>query len=179
MTRSLDGTTRVDMGGISLITHPAGLKVVLLDHAKKEARTIILPPGAVPPAAPGMPVMPGMPVAPPPPGAPAVQVVELGTRIIGGIPAVGKSFTMPAAPAAPKPPGAPVAPEMPGAPGMPAMAAAPAPIVTELWTCARTHLPVLTKVSGDFGTQITACKVAPTADPHPATFQIPPGYKLT
>jgi 3-deoxy-D-arabino-heptulosonate 7-phosphate (DAHP) synthase len=49
--------------------------------------------------------------------------------------------------------------------------------VAEVWTCAKTHLPVLTKISGSFGTQTSVCKTAQTAEPHPATFQIPPGYK--
>jgi 3-deoxy-D-arabino-heptulosonate 7-phosphate (DAHP) synthase len=51
------------------------------------------------------------------------------------------------------------------------------PVVAEVWTCAKTHLPVLTKISGSFGTQTSVCKTAQTAEPHPATFQIPPGYK--
>jgi hypothetical protein len=38
-------------------------------------------------------------------------------------------------------------------------------------------MPVLTKVSGPFGEQTTYCKAAPSAEPHPALFQIPPGYK--
>jgi hypothetical protein len=36
---------------------------------------------------------------------------------------------------------------------------------------------VLTKISGSFGVQTSVCKTAQTAEPHPATFQIPPGYK--
>lgn len=186
MTRSLDGKTRVDMGTISVITHPSAMKVVVLDHVKMEARTIAMPAGAAMPPVPGMPAM-AMPAAPKPPSqAPPMQVEELGTSVIHGIPVIGKRFTMqppavpkppsaPGAPGMPKPPSAPGAPQMPGAPGMPK---APAmPVVAEIWTCAKTHLPVMTKVSGSFGTQTSVCKPAQTAEPHPSAFQIPAGYK--
>jgi hypothetical protein len=158
MTRSFDGKMRVDMGNISVIIHPGAMKAIVLDHVKMVARTLPIPQGAMPPA----PGMPGMAMPKPPGQMPPMNVQELGTGYIQGIQAVGKRFTMPS-PSMPKPPG------MPGAPQM--------PVVAEIWTCAKTHLPVLTKISGSFGTQTSICKTAQTAEPHPATFQIPPGYK--
>jgi hypothetical protein len=39
-------------------------------------------------------------------------------------------------------------------------------------------MPVMTQVTGPFGKQTSYQKIAQTAEPHPAMFQIPPGYKL-
>lgn len=164
---------RVDMGNISVIVHPGAMKAIVLDHVKMEARTLPIPQGAMPP----VPGMPAMAIPKPQLPAPPVNVQELGTGFIQGIQAVGKRFTM-QPPAIPKPPSLPGMPGMPGMPGAPAMPAAPQmPVVAEVWTCAKTHLPVLTKVSGSFGVQTSVCKTAQTAEPHPSTFQIPPGYK--
>lgn len=164
MTRSLDGKMRVNMGNISVITHPGAMKAIVLDHVKMVAHTLPIPQGAMPP----VPGMPGMAMPKSPAQMPPMHVQELGTGFIQGIQAVGKRFTI-QPPSTPKPPGMQGAPSMPGAPQ--------APIVAEVWTCAKTQLPVLTKVSGSFGTQTSVCKTAQTAEPHPSTFQIPPGYK--
>jgi hypothetical protein len=69
----------------------------------------------------------------------------------------------------PQAPSAPQAPQMPQKP--------PMPTVADVWTSTALGMPVLTKVSGPFGEQTTYCKAAPSAEPHPALFQIPPGYK--
>jgi hypothetical protein len=170
MTRSLDGKTRVDMGNISVIIHPGAMKAIVLDHVKMVAHTLPIPKAAMPP----VPGMPGMAMPKPSTQMPPMNVQELGTGFIQGIQAVGKRFTI-QPPSMPKPPAMPGAPSVPGAPAMPKPPAMP--VVAEVWTCAKTHLPVLTKISGSFGVQTSVCKTAQTAEPHPATFQIPPGYK--
>jgi len=72
-------------------------------------------------------------------------------------------------PQAPQAPGAPQAPQMPQLP--------PKPTIADVWTSSKLNMPVLTNVSGPFGQQSTYCKPAQTAEPNPALFQIPPGYK--
>ncbi len=178
---------RLDLPNMSLISNPAAGHAMVLDHLKQEVKVVPLQP----PAAPGMPqtpAIPGMPQAPKAPNMPAVNVKDLGKGMIEGHPVEGKQFTMhipglPAAPAAPampgmpKPPGAPSAPQVPGAPQAPAMPKPPT--VAEVWTSQTTGLPVLTKISGEFGQHTTYCKTAPTAEPSPSMFQPPPHYKWT
>jgi hypothetical protein len=45
------------------------------------------------------------------------------------------------------------------------------------WTSTKLGMPVMTQVTGEFGKQTSYHKIAATAEPHPAMFQIPPGYK--
>ena len=173
MLRSSAGQTRIDAGDTSVITDPKAAQTILLNHVTKEASVLPIP------AAPGLPGAPsisppGMPGVPPP-TSPS-QVVDLGKSVINGHAVTGKQFTFPAPPTAPTPPGAPSAP---GAPALPGMPAAPPHTVMEVWSSASLLLPVLTKVTGPFGQQVSQCQVAPAAEPHPSTFQIPSGYKLT
>jgi hypothetical protein len=191
MVRSSDGKMRLDFPNMSMISNPAAGHAMLLDHVKQEVRVVPLQP----PAAPGMPQMPnapGMPPAPKAPSMPAVNVKDLGKGMIEGHPVEGKQFTMhipgvptppsaPALPGMPKPPSLPGAPQAPGTPqvsGAPQSPAMPKPpTVAEVWTSQTTGLPVLTKISGEFGQHTTYCKTAPAAEPAPSTFQPPPHYK--
>src|SRR6185312_10922428 len=188
MLRASDGKMRVDSGNTSVITDPKAQQTILLDHVKKEARVI---PAPKLPQAPEMPQMPGMPKPPSAPGAPPPpNVVDLGKGFIEGHEVSGKQFTFapPKPPEMPKPPAMPKLPAMPQAPGMPKLPGAPKPpdapkpppmpTVAEIWTSTSLHLPVLTKITGPFGQRTCYCKNAPTAEPHPANFQIPADYKV-
>ncbi len=173
MLRSGDGKMRVDFGNTTMITDPAAQKTILLDHLKKEALTIPMPAGPQikPPTLPSG----ALPAASVPP-----QVVELGKAFIEGHEVEGKQYTfqplnMPKPPSLPQKPSLPQAPGMPSPPEIPQ--APPMPTTAEVWTSTKTHLPVLTKITGPFGQQICHCKVAPTAEPPPAAFEIPPDYK--
>jgi hypothetical protein len=177
MLRSADGKTRVDYPNMSVISDPAAGKATILDHVKKEVREVKLPDAPKPPDMPQMPQMPGVPGAPPTP--PNVSVQDLGKRLIDGHEVEGKQFTappdLPKMPSIPKPPAPPAMPGMPQPPAMPAPP--PMPTVTEVWTSTQTKVPVLTKVSGAFGRQISQCKPGIPGEPNPAAFQIPPEYK--
>jgi hypothetical protein len=48
----------------------------------------------------------------------------------------------------------------------------------ETWTSTKMHLPMLTKMHGPFGQMTQTCHSAVPGEPHPAAFQIPPGYKV-
>ncbi len=168
---------RIDYGSTSVITNPAAQQAILLDHIKLVARVIPIP------QIPQMPKMPqlGMPGMPGAPSPPPMNVVDLGKGFIEGHAVMGRQITfhlpsLPQAPSLPKPPGMPQAPGMPQPPGMPKPPAMPT--VAEVWTSASLHLPVLTKITGSFGQRTCYCKNAPTGEPHPAVFQIPPGYSL-
>jgi len=177
MARSATGQMRIDYGNTSVITNPAQQKMLLLDHLKKEVRAIPMPAAPSPQAA--LPKVPGMPGAPTPPAAPPMNVQELGTRVIQGVPAVGKKITMPPL-TPPKPPAAPQIPGMPGkpaVPGMPAVPATPQALVAEVWTHATLAIPVLTRITGPFGQQICHCTNTKAGEPNPAAFQVPPDYK--
>jgi hypothetical protein len=172
LLRAPDGKMRIDMGSISIITDPASLKALVLDHVKLVARTVPIPQV---PQVPGMPGMPGGLSA----GLPKpAQVEDLGKAFIEGHEVNGMKYTFhpPALPSLPKPP---AIPGMPAAPGIPQ--APPIPTVAEVWTSASTKLPVLTTITGAFGQQVCHCKPAPPAAPPPAPtlFQVPPNYKLT
>lgn len=129
----------------------------------------------------GIPGMPGAPTPPP------MTSVDLGKGVIEGHAVVGQQFTF-HMPTIPKPPGAQPLPGMPQAPGAPAVPGAPPPpgtpkppgmpTVAQVWTSTSLHLPVLTTITGSFGQRTCYCKNAPTAEPHPSTFQIPAGYSL-
>ena len=181
---------RIDLGSTSVITNPMSQQAILLDHIKLVARVIPLPPQM-----PQMPKIPqlGLPAAPGAPTPPPMNVVDLGKGFIEGHAVTGLQATfhmptlpqapgmpklpgMPQAPGAPKPPGMP---QPPGAPQAPALPKPPAmPTVAEVWTSASLHLPVLTKITGSFGQRTCFCKNAPTGEPHPTVFQIPPGYTM-
>jgi hypothetical protein len=163
----------------------------------------IVPMQPQPPQLPGMPHLPGMPsmpALPQIPGAPhpaVMSVTDLGKAVIGGHPVEGKQFTlhMPTLPAMPKPPSAqmpaapgmpqaPAAPAIPGAPALPGMPKPPAlpkppiPTVAEVWSSKVTGMPVLSKITGEFGQQTTLCQTAPVPEPHPSMFEPPPNYTL-
>jgi hypothetical protein len=198
MLKSADGKMRIDFPNMSVITNPQLQHAFVLDHAKQEMHMIPMqlpspnmphPPGM--PHLPGMPNMPALPQIPGMPHPPAMSAVDLGKATIGGVPVEGKQYTlaMPTLPALPKPPGlqAPQPPGVPQAPGMPALPGMPKPpeipkppipTVAEVWSSSATGMPVLSKITGEFGTQTMQCQTAPIPDPHPSLFQPPPGYKL-
>jgi hypothetical protein len=191
MWRSSNGNLRLDTPQTSIITLPGSQQTIMLDHLKKEAMVIPMPPTPAP-SAPGMPQMPGAPKFPP------LHVQDLGKSMIEGHEVEGKRFTFspPPAPQNPQPPQAPQAPQMPKLPQLPKgvkmpplpklpqlpkppqVPKPPQPTVTEVWTSVKLKTPVLTKVTTAAGEQTTYCKPTSTAEPHPSLFQIPPGYKL-
>jgi hypothetical protein len=202
--RSSEGKTRIDTPQSSVISDPVAKQTIVLDHLKKEASIIPMPPPGSPIALPGAP--PGAAGAVKPP---EMQVEHLGKSMIDGHEVEGKRFTLPHTPAPPKPamptpPAKPAMPKLaipklampklaipklaipggkpPEAPAMPKPPAAPKlpakPSVTELWTSVKLKTPVLTKVSTAAGEQTTYCKPTETAEHPPSVFQIPPGYKI-
>jgi len=186
MSRSAAGQMRIDYGATSVITNPATQQMQLLDHIKKEFKTIPLPAAALPQLTPPGVKIPGMPTAPAQPTPPAMSVKDLGIRLIAGHEVAGKQFTLPSL-TPPKPPalpqaqipGMPKAPAIPGAPGAPPLPVKPDPsaIVSEVWTSTTLHVPVLSRITGSFGQQMCHCKNVAGGEPHPSTFQIPADYK--
>jgi hypothetical protein len=186
LIRAGDGKMRVDTGNISVISDPANQKTILLDHVKKEAKTLSMV------AEPQLPQvqMPGMPQLTPPtipgmPATPPANVQDLGKRMIDGEEAEGKRiiFQRPEIPSKPNLPSMPAVPSMPGVPTVPGMpsvvrpAVPPQPTVAEIWTNPNLHLPVLTQVKGDFGQQTCKCKNKAIPEPDPSLFKIPADYK--
>ena len=180
MARSASGQMRVDYGATSVITNPATGVTLLLDHAKQQVRAIPTPPGMTPPQVtpPGVPGMPSMT----PPAQPAMQVKDLGVKMVQGIEVQGKQITLPPL-AAPKPPAPPQVPGMPGAPAVPGAPAAPAipkppqvPMVAETWVSTKLQMPVLSRITGSFGQQMCHCKNTVAGEPSPTAFQVPPNY---
>ena len=162
MLRSGDGKMRIDFGNTSMITDPAAMKTILLDHIKKEALTVPLPQGPqlTPP---GLPAFPNSPVPP--------QALALGKALIDGHEVEGMQYTF-QPPTLPKPPAMPQMPGVPQAPQAPAM-----PTTAEVWTSVKTKLPMLTRITGPFGQQICQCKTSTAPEPPPTAFQIPQDYK--
>jgi hypothetical protein len=137
-------------------------KSILQGHEVDGRKYVIQPPPT--PQMPGMPKapeIPGMPKAPQMPGMPPS-------------PAVAQMPGAPAPPKAPGIPGAPTTPQTPAAPQPPQ-----APTAVETWTSTKLHVPMLTKMNGPFGQLTQVCHSAVPGEPHPAAFQIPPGYKVT
>ena len=163
--RGAGGQTRVDSGNTSVISNPAAGQTIMLDHVKKTATVQqTLPP---PPGLPAMPKPPALPGALAVPKAPNVQVQDLGKSVIQGQAVEGKRFLIP-----PPPP-------LPAPPAMPKPPAAPKPpTIADFWHSPALCLPMLTKMSGPFGQMTQACHSAVPGEPHPAAFQIPPGYKV-
>lgn len=186
MWRSSTGKMRIDTPSASIISSPADQKTILLDHLKKEAMVIPMPPasGTAPSGSPKMPS--GAPSAPP------MQVQDLGKSLIEGHEVEGKRYVLPAVqkPQAPPMPKMPPLPQMPKAPQTPKppqspqspkaapLPKLPQPTVAEVWTSVKLKTPVLTKVTSHLGAQTTYCKPTSTDEPHPSLFEIPPGYKL-
>jgi hypothetical protein len=168
--RSIDGRTRFDSGTTSVITDPSKQQTIILDHLKKEASIIPMMP-----APPGPPPIPGgLPAVAPPQAPRLVNIQELGKSIIEGHEVEGKRYTF-------QPPDAPKLPAVPQPPAIPGVQVPPPPqsplTTSEVWTSTKLKLPVLTKTTGGFGEQTCRCRYAESAEPPPATFQIPPDYK--
>ncbi len=120
----------------------------IIEGEEAEGRRITFQP-PTPPSMPKLPQMPGMP---------------------GGVPKLPQQPGLPGAPQLPQTPGLPGAPQLPQPPQL-------KPTVGEVWTNTQLHLPVLTKVTGDFGEQTCKCKNQAIPEPSPSMFQIPAGYK--
>jgi hypothetical protein len=170
--RASDGKMRLDFPNMSVITNPPGGYAVLLNHLKQEAQVVPIP---KPPQMPQMPGAPGIPAMPS--SLSQMHVEDLGMGTIEGVEVMGKRYMMnpPGMPAAPGMPAMPQAPGMPQVPGMPKPPGMPQ-IVTEIWTSTKLKMPVLTKVTGAFGTQTCYCQHAASGEPSPSAFQIPPNY---
>jgi hypothetical protein len=171
MIRSSDGKMRIDTGATSVITDPSTQQAMVLDHVKKTASIMPMQPAppqlAMPQPGAAAPSMPA-------PTMPSVGVQDLGKGLIDGHAVDGKRYIV----QPPSPPQPPQAPQVPGMPQPPQIPQKPqAPTVADVWTSTSLGLPVLTKVSGPFGEQTCYCKPAASGEPHPALFQIPPGYK--
>ena len=175
MVRSSDGKTRIDSGDTSVITDPAAQQVTVLDHLKKEARIMPMQSAPAPPPQPGMPGMPAQGAAPPPFQPPPMHVQDLGKSVIDGHEVDGKRYII----QPPSPPQLPQPPQVAGAPPSPPPkpAAPKIPTTADMWTSTKLAMPVMTQVTGPFGKQTSYHTIAETAEPHPAMFQIPPGYK--
>jgi len=113
-------------------------------------------------------------------------VKDLGKRVVDGHDVEGKEYTLPPPPKPPAPPAMPAppqvkAPALPGAPAMPELpkppAPPPVPVVTEVWTSTKLKVPVLTRITGPFGKQVSHNKNLVGGEPSPALFQVPPDYK--
>ncbi|MFZ0320365.1 MAG: hypothetical protein WAL56_14680 [Candidatus Sulfotelmatobacter sp.] len=176
---------RIDTPSASIISSPADQKTILLDHLKKEATVILMPPASATPPS-GAPKLPGGAPAPAP-----LQVHDLGKSLIEGHEVEGKRYILPAvqrppAPPMPKMPQLTQRPKLPQAPKSPQMPQSPAaaspkppqPTVAEVWTSVKLKIPVLSKVTSSLGSQTTYCKPTSTAEPHSSLFEIPTGYKL-
>jgi hypothetical protein len=85
---------------------------------------------------------------------------------------------MPKLPGAPAPPAAPQMPGMPKPPALPEPPKPPIPTVAEVWSSSVTGMPVLAKISGEFGQQTMSCQTAPVPEPDISMFQAPPNYKF-
>jgi hypothetical protein len=180
MVRASNGQSRIDMPNTSVITDPIAQHAIVLDHINKRAQILPLKQQAPGMPLPQMPQAPGVPV-PGMPQQPQVAVENLGKSVIEGHPVEGVRYIVqpppqPQMPQAPQVPQAPK-PPLPGMPAPPTMP--PPPTISEVWTSTQLKVPVLTKITTPGGVQTTYCKPAPAAEPNPATFQIPPGYRLS
>lgn len=185
MWRSSSGNMRIDTPKTSIITIPASQKAILLDHLKKEAVIVPMPPAQAAPSSSGTPQATAG-AAPPPP----MQVQDLGKSTIEGHEVEGKRYILSLPqipqlpnlqkPQPPKPPqsASPQPPATPQAAKPPQPPKPPQPNITEIWSSVKLKMPVLTKVTTAAGEQTTYCKPTSTEEPHPSLFEIPPGYKL-
>ncbi len=134
------------------------------------------------PTLPKMPAgMPSMPKLPKLPQAPKLAMPKIpGAPQLPGAPKVPGAPPVPGAPAvaAPQAPAMPKLPTLPKLPKLPPVPKPQVPTVAEIWTSHVTGIPVMSKITGSFGTQTTMCQTAPIPNPPAEMFQAPPGYKL-
>ena len=93
---------RIDTPHTSVISDPAGQRTIMLDHLKKEAMVIPMPPLSPSPSQSGGPQVPGGA----PKLAPPLQVHDLGKSLIEGHEVEGKRYTF-SPPQAPRHPSRP------------------------------------------------------------------------
>ena len=101
-----------------------------------------------PPPPPAMPAMPDVPAIPQVPAMDPSQVQDLGRAMVEGVEVLGKRYHF----------------DMPDGPA-----------VTDIWSDAKTKLPVLTQTTGTFGQQTCHCRFT-EVNPPVSTFQIPGDY---
>jgi hypothetical protein len=190
MARGSSGQSAIDYGNTTVITDPNAQQAITLDHVKKEALVVPLPPA--PGGLGGM--IPGARQAPSPHAPsrsdPPVDVKDLGKKLIAGHEAEGKLFTFqpPQPPQLPTPPAAnlPQTPQPSGGKPLQAGSVPAAPKIqppqllrtVEVWTSPKLQLPLLTKAGSGASQQTTTCKQVTTGEPPSSAFQIPPGYKV-
>jgi hypothetical protein len=103
-----------------------------------------------------------------------MHVQDLGKSVIDGHEVDGKRYII----QPPPPPQPPQPPQAAGAPpALPKPATPQMPTTADMWMSTKLGMPVMTQVTGPFGKQTSYHKIAAIAEPHPAMFQIPPGYK--
>ncbi len=114
---------------------------------------------------------PAMPAIPKPP--------EVHVPAVPGVPHAAGLAGLPALPEAPKAPGLTGGPHIPAVPPPPQAPPLPLPpSVMEVWTSTSLLIPLLSRMKGGFGQRISQCKNPIPGEPHPAVFQIPPGYSM-
>jgi hypothetical protein len=160
--RDEQGRTRVEHGDIASIHDPVKGHSFVLNLPQKIAMQAPAQPPI--PALPSMPSMPARPDLPTPQFKPPQmqETADLGEKLINGIRAQGKQFTMPA---------------MPALPGMPKP---PKPPVTEIWTAPDLKLPIQSTVTNPATgtTCVTEMKNIQPAKLEPAMFQVPPDFRI-
>jgi len=151
--RAADGRMRVDFGSFSILTDPASIERIVLDHVAMEARILLdaVPsiPGVAIPNVPSVQAEFGVTI----PSAP--NLVALGKTIVDGLEVEGVRFVFQV-----------LDPLI------------PPPILSwEVWTSVSLQMPVLTRTIGSFGVRTCTCKCV-QVEPPPQMFQIPSGYAV-
>ncbi len=147
--RAADGRLRVDFGNFSILTNPATLERIFLDHLATEARIILDKIPALPGISiPGIPGIPGLPAIPSLPAAP--NVIALGAAFINGLELEGVRHVFGA---------------------LDSIAS------WEEWISTKLQMPVFTKTVGSFGVRTCICKCVPV-EPPASTFQVPTNYTV-
>ena len=194
LSRCSSGKSMIDYGNKTVITDPKAQQVITLDHVKKEALVVPLPPaqGKLPGMIPGMPQVPSLQTPSP---AHPIDVKDLGKKLIGGHEAEGKLYTF-RPPQLPQPPGlTPPQPHQPPGlkppqlhqpPGLkppqlpqpPGLKLPQLAHTVEVWTSSKLHLPLLTKSGSGAAQHTTTCKQVTAGEPPGCSLQIPPDYEV-
>ena len=148
--RGQSGKTRRDTGSTSVINDPESRTIMNLDHSKREALVIQLPPPQkaqpAPATAPG-----SAPLSP----ARGVSFEDLGESVMGGFQVKGQRIT------APNPTGLKL--------GM---------LVTEIWMAPELFLPIYSKQTLPEHQTVQEYMNIRLGEPDPVVFEIPTGYTV-
>jgi hypothetical protein len=148
--RGQNGKTRQDTGSTSVISDPESRTIINLDHSKKEALVIQLPPAEA-----AQPVPAAAPASPPLSPARKVSFEDLGESTMGGFRVKGQRIT------APNPTGLKLG-----------------TLVTETWMAPDLFLPIYSKQTLPEQQTIQEYKNIQLGEPDPAVFAIPDGYAV-